>query len=230
MSLYSHDHHSVNPASWRVGLPWPLGPRVEDPVRLKEFGEAICSLAWTQEEARESLDILFHHISKLTQGEVRYYYMRRKWARLISCWLNVGTWGLGTCGVLIPFTQPLVNNADLLSWGYLALAFAGTLVIADRLFLATEGHGRYTTTQLEVEAAFSVFALEWNVKMLAVDRHNTEASVLDALTLAQGYAKELHVTLGLETAEWIEKRRNAQKETEKYVNQTTAGADSANVV
>jgi hypothetical protein len=227
MSQYSHDHHSVNPASWRVGLPWPLGPRVEDPVRLKEFGEAIRSLAWTQKEARESLDILFHHISKLTQGEVRYYYMRRKWARLISWWLNVGTWTLGTCGVLIPFAQPLVKSESLLQWGYLALAFAGTLVIADRLFLATEGHSRYTTTQLEVEAAFSDFALAWNVKMFAVDRHNTEASVLEALTLAQGYAKELHVTLGLETAEWIEKRRKAQKETEKYVSQTTTGSTAA---
>jgi hypothetical protein len=227
MSPYSHDHHSVNPASWRVGLPWPLGPRVEDPVRVKEFGEAIRSLAWTQEQARESLDILFHHISKLTQGEVRYYYMRRKWARLISWWLNVGTWALGTCGVLIPFVQPLAKSADLLPWGYLALAFAGTLVVADRLFLATEGHGRYTTTQLQVEAAFSDFALSWNVKMLAVDRHNTEASVLEALILAQGYAKQLHVTLGLETAEWIEKRRNAQKEAEKYASQKTAGADGA---
>jgi len=182
-------------------------------------------LEWTEEKARESLDTLFHHISKLTQGEIRYYYMRRKWARLISWWLNVGTWLLGTSGVLIPFVQPLIKSADLLPWGYLALAFAGTLVVADRLFLATEGHGRYTTTQLQVEAAFSDFALSWNVKMLDVDRHKSEASILGALTLAQGYAKQLHATLGLETAEWIEKRRNAQKEAEKFASPKSASTD-----
>ena len=173
MSLYSHDYHSVNPTAWRVGLPWPISPRVEDPVRLKEFGDAVRSLLWAQEVARDSLNTSFNHISKLTQGEVRYYYIRRKWARQISWWLNVGTWALGTCGVLIPFVQPLVKSAELLPWGYLALAFAGTLVVADRLFLATEGHGRYTTTQLQVEGAFSEFALSWNAKMLAVDRNNT---------------------------------------------------------
>lgn len=222
MSIFDHDYHSVSTADWRVGLPWPLGPRVEDPVRVKEFADAVRGLVWTEASSRESLDTLFHHLAKLARAEVQYYYMRRKGARLKAAWIQFGTWVLATVGVLVPFIQPLVVGRDILPWGYLSLAIAGALVVADRLFLASEGHGRYTTTQLRIEGAFSEFSLKWCEALLEVDRLPTLTAVRKAIQLAQEFASVLHVSLGAETAEWVEQRKKAQDSTESYAKHRAA--------
>ena len=57
---------------------WPIGPRVEDPVRLKEFSDDLGVLRWDDSSRRKSLIEVFDQLSRLAHAELRYYYKRRK--------------------------------------------------------------------------------------------------------------------------------------------------------
>jgi hypothetical protein len=163
------------PADWRIGLWWPIGPRVEDPVRLKMFSDALRILHWDGSERRNSLVVVFDQLSALAHAELRYYYMRRKAASRRAAAFRFMAWLLGTLGVLAPVVNPLFDAPPpkLLSWGFLAIALAGAFLVADTVFSGTEGHGRYVTTQLKIEGLFTKFALEWQALLVLYDSHHS---------------------------------------------------------
>ena len=196
--------HSTMPADWRIGMLWPVGPRVEDPIRLKEFSDALSALRWEGSSRRASLIAVFDQLSRLAHAELRYYYMRRKAARRRAVAFRFMAWLLGTLGVLAPVVNPLFDTPPpkLLSWGFLAIALAGSFVVADTVFSGTEGHGRYVTTQLKIEGLFSKFALEWQALLVLYDDQPTAQSAAHLIERAIVYADSFHDSLSSETAEW----------------------------
>jgi SMODS and SLOG-associating 2TM effector domain 2 len=223
MSNSKNKTHAVMPGDWRIGLPWPLGPRVEDPIRVKQFSDTLLNLNWESPHVRASLASVFAELSKLAQAELRYYYMRRKAAGWKSSALRFTSWLFGTLGLLVPFIQPLLAApaTNLLPWGYIALAIAGTFIVADKVFLASEGQGRYVSTQLALERIFLEFSLKWQSLLLAYDSDPSTSSASALLEHAQAYATTFHTSLSEETAVWIEMRKKALATLEKHASAKT---------
>lgn len=219
--------HSTMPATWRIGMWWPIGPRVEDPIRLKEFSDALRALCWDDASRRNSLVAVFDELSRLAHAELRYYYMRRKAASCRAAVFRFMAWLLGTLGVLAPVVNPLFDSppAKLLSWGFFAIALAGAFVVADTVFAGTEGHGRYVTTQLKLEGLFSKFSLEWQALLVLYDSQPTAESAASLLERAIIYADSFHESLSSETAEWKATMQRVREELAKSTS--TGNAQSA---
>ena len=189
---------------------WPLRwtstavPRVEDPIRIVQLTERIAALSWKAQEQRESLRVLFQSLSDLTQAEIQYYYTQRCSARRLSRFCRAAAWLLGTIGVLVPVLAPVlpVAPASWLSWGYIAFALAGSALVADKTFAGSTAHQRYTRTQLQLEQLYTLFAIEWQTLVAALDTSPGADRLTAAILRAVDYCKALHQTLGAETAEW----------------------------
>lgn len=183
---------------------WPIGPRVEDPARMKELSDALAALVWDQETTPAALKVVFEQLSRLAHAELRYYYMRRKAAARRAGAFRLLAWLLGTIGVLVPVVQPLFTSlpSTFLNWGYLAIALAGAFVVADSVFSGTEAHSRYVTAQLRIESIFSKFALEWQALRIAYDSQPSSLAATALIERAIAYAGSFHESLGVETAEW----------------------------
>lgn len=210
------------PADWRIGMFWPIGPRVEDPIRLKEFSDALSALRWEDSARRTSLIAVFDQLSRLAHAELRYYYIRRKAASRRATAFRFMAWLLGTLGVLAPVVNPLFGTPPpkLLSWGFLAIALAGAFVVADTVFSGTEGHARYVTTQLKLEGLFSKFALEWQALLVLYDDQPTAETAANLIERAIVYANSFHESLNSETAEW---QATMQRVREELAKSASAG-------
>lgn len=194
------------PASWRVGKWWPIGPRVEDPIRIKLLSDSIGSLSWSAQTTRQALSVIFDQLSKLAHAELRYYYMRRKAAGKRATFFRVCAWVLGTTGLLIPLMHPLITTPSphMLAWGYLAIATAGSFVVADTVFAGTEGQARYVITQLDLERQYTQYSLEWQALLIAYDSQPSPQCAVALIEKAISYAESFHRALASETAEWKE--------------------------
>lgn len=202
------------PAKW--SLPWPPGsqPRVEDPIRIVQLTERLAALSWKAQEQRESLRVLFECLSNLTHAQIRYYYERRCSSRRFSRSCRIAAWLFGTAGVLVPVVAPVWTSApaNLLSWGYVAFALAGSALVADTAFAGSAAHQRYTKTQLEIEQLYTLFAIEWQALLAGLDVAPGAERFTAAIRRAVTYCGALHQALGVETAAWqvtMDKAREA---------------------
>lgn len=192
------------PAGWRVGGIWPFAPKVEDPIRIKEFSDALVALRWVGANRRDALCQIFECVSRLAQAEVRYYFSRRKKSGFIASWFRFLSWMFGSAGILVPLIYPLISEATekFLSAGYLLVAIGGVFLVADKVFNGSEGHARYVTAQLRVEHAFAVFAIEWQALFKKFDEGPLTEDTTALFQLAVKFIENLYGALGNETAEW----------------------------
>lgn len=212
------------PAAWRIGMWWPIGPRVEDPIRLKEFSDALRVLSWDQASCKNSLVVVSDQLCNLAHAELRYYYMRRKAASRRATAFRFLAWLFGTVGVLTPVVHPLLESPPekFLSWGFLAIALAGAFVVADTVFSGTEAHARYVTTQLKLERLLSKFQLEWQALRVLYDSQPSPESAASLIERAIVFADSFHESLDSETAEWKATMQHVRAELAKHTKDGTA--------
>jgi hypothetical protein len=210
--------HTSMPAAWRIGLPFPIGPRVEDPVRISEFSERLARLSWSKESDHASLRVVFDCVAQLTLAEIRYYYCRRAIARRWSQILRFIAWTSGTAALLVPLVSPIWPSAPktFLSWGYLAAGFAGALLVAESVLVGSAAHHRYVKTQLDLEKRFSIFALEWQALMITFQASEDANRAEPLVHRAVKYCGQLHESLGVETTEWGVEREQALAELRRH--------------
>lgn len=196
--------HDIGPPAWRIGLPWPFGLKVEDPIRISEFAALLRTLKWGQNDCRAALVAVFDGVTDLVQAELRYYFQRRKASRSLSASLRFLTWLLVSIGILIPIAAPLLSTKpdNFLSWGYVVFALAGVALAADKVFAGTDAHQRYVSAQLRIEYRYSDFALQWQQAMLSFDSNPGPEQAKQALQVAAQFMQEFHALLQGETDAW----------------------------
>jgi hypothetical protein len=200
---------------------------IEDPARLAAFTEAIASLDWVSTSFKTSFQILFRSLSDLVQAEIRYYYGRRCSSRRLSKICRFVAWSCGTAGMLIPLLQPVLGERapeHLLSWGYVAFGAAGAALIFDTVFAGTQAHQRYTATQIELEKVYTVFALEWQARLLTLAKDNSTDSALELVAGAVAFSTEMHRAMGAETSSW---QATVNKGLSELKGKISAGGGSA---
>jgi len=178
---------------------------IEHPNRIERYAEALSKLTWQEASQRNSLEVLFNELSELTYAELQYYYGRRVSSRGKSQIFRLIAWSLATVGLLIPLLSPVVKDPippNFLSYGYIAFALAGSVLLADNLFAGTNSFLRNTKTQLEIERLYSIFSIEWHATLAAYDAKPSTDTLAKAFERAVDYVKALHTTMGTETAAW----------------------------
>lgn len=213
-------------------------PPIEDPIRIAAFTDALASLDWAPDAYKASLEVLFRRLSDLTHAEIRYYYSRRCSSRRVSKVCRFLAWVLGTVGILVPLVHPALGAQapkEILSWGYIAFGAAGAVMICDTVFAGTQAHQRYTATQLELEKIYTVFALDWQARLLKLTsdaqaesalstKDATANSALELVDGAVAFANELHRAMGAETSAWQETVNKGLAELKGKIGSASGGA------
>ncbi len=193
-------------------MPW-VKPRTEDPIRIQVFKTAMDALSWAPDDVLTSLNGLFDAIDRLANAELRYYYRRRRTRAWISGLTRLGAWILGSIGLIIPLLASTNKPGfeGIVSYGYVFLAMAGSLLAANALFGGTDGHIRFVTTQLEIERIIIRARIHWCEYMATQKVSDADASKGFEQILT--YANELHARALTETDRWGE---TLLKELKKY--------------
>jgi hypothetical protein len=194
--------------------------RVEDPVRMTEFLDAMSSAPW-QGSPESALDRTFLALNELIHHEVLFYYAARRRHRRLST-LNRGlAIVLGTAGAL----APLLAGADpdrfrhIGAYGYPLLVGAAAMLLVNRLFGATGGHIRYVTAQLQLERLITLFRLNW-AEVLAHRGGSSlsTAGIVQAFDLLRTFVLDAHKIIQDETNVWGKSVAEALDEYAQYVS------------
>jgi len=150
---------------------------------------------------------LFTALTDLSLSELHAYQGRRKSSRRVSKTCRFFAWLLGTVGAAVPLLEPILADhapQHFLSWGFIALGCAASLLLFDSSFAGTGAHQRYTATLLKLEHLLLVFALEWQKRSLDLGNEPNPAADKELLDHSIAYLNELHQIMGAETASWQE--------------------------
>lgn len=186
--------------------------RIEDPLRLSTFADALRNLDWAEPRAGESLDAVAAAVTELFRAEVSYYYNRRKGRRVLGRILRTLAFLIGSAGLLCPLIEAAGGPA-LAKSGYVLLAAAAACLAANRLVGGTHGHVRYVTAQYEIERLLSGFAIDWQEW-----RRDHVAKVPEKGAAAQGFVllrkliTEVYAVIQQETRAWGEALTTAENE------------------
>jgi hypothetical protein len=211
-----------------MNLPWRREPRIEDPIRLQRFHERTSGLSWSVEERGKSLRAAFNALNDLAYAEVRYYFGRRQTSRGVSFICRLLAWAFAAVGLLLPLIRPVWSGApdNLLAFGYLAFGIAGSVLVFNSVFIGSEGHRRFVTTQLDVERLLTLFRLDWLRLTLEFEDAPSTQRASTLLARAVTFTEALYAALGTETAQWGKALTEAVADLDKRIQGGSADAKS----
>lgn len=142
---------------------WSSLSRPEDPAKLAYFRLEVASLSWSDEHVEQSLRRLFDATDDLVMAEIAYYYSKRGSRRWMANVFKFLAWAIGTVGTLTPLVASAHTEwKDHASWGYVAIAIAGSLAVLNSIFGWTDGHSRFASTQISLEGIKTKRRIEWS--------------------------------------------------------------------
>lgn len=157
-------------------------------------------------------------------AEVQYYYRQRTTRRKYSRFGRLTAWALGSGGLL----APLISAAEperfqyLTSYGYVLIAAAASVLTINSLMGGTDGHIRFTQTQIRLEQIITKFRIEW-FRFLAMFAEE-KASWESGFEIITDYAAALHEETVSETSVWGRKQTT---ELEKFKKTLDSNGDSS---
>jgi hypothetical protein len=86
--------------------------------------------------------------------------------------------------------------AAMTGWGYVFLAGAAILLLANEVFNGTRSHIRFITAQLTIERLVLLFSIDWE------RWRGNKGTLDDAFGLLTRFGTELHAVMRAETDEW----------------------------
>ncbi|MFK7974819.1 MAG: SLATT domain-containing protein [Halioglobus sp.] len=170
--------------------------------RLADFFQKTEGLNWSKEDVRKSLAALFKEVDKLAMAEVQYYYRQRTTRRRYSRLGRLVAWALGSGGIL----APLISAAEperfqyIAPYGYVLIAAAASVLAINSLMGGTDGHIRFTATQIRLEQIITSYRIKWfNFLAQIFDDENGQNRGFEIIS---NYATALHEETVSETGVW----------------------------
>jgi hypothetical protein len=155
----------------------------------------------------ETLASIYTHAAAASKTFCTWYWtsikLKRHWSlsvRGITFLLLL----IGTCSPLLAGVEELPKNRLILTQlGVIALAAAGLLQVADRVFGWSSGWLRYITTVTAMESLTRKFELEWGQYIVARNGALGEADTKLLFDLAARFEADLVKMQSEETEKWV---------------------------
>lgn len=176
--------------------------------------QVITLLASGGDNARERLDVIACLLEKRVSHVIAWYLRRKRWPAFLSRTTRHLAVLLFVFGSLMPLlgslelswvpSQAKIGVAYAGNLGYVLLAFAGALVIADRFLGFSTTWMRFMTTQMAMQRELEGFQLQWMLWHL----QNTEAplsadAVNKAIALLVGLQNKVANLVDQEFQTWL---------------------------
>jgi hypothetical protein len=182
----------------------PAGPKTDIRQDEKDF------LAWNQFDGKspeEALPAIYHHAIVYSNQCRGWYWKSIRNKRLISLVTRILTFGLGGLGVAAPLIAAIWSgDTQRLVWSQLAviaLAVAGLLQLADRVFGWSSGWLRYISTVTAMENLTRRFQMEWALYFVNRGATQGPCEIRPLFELAQRFETQLGDLQAQETDGWI---------------------------
>lgn len=166
-------------------------------------------LQWDQYIGKSIADALPSIYEKAKESSRRHsgwYWESIATKRRTSLTVRAFTFVFLVLGTLLPLSAAVVKDTDLrllmTQFGVAALAFAGLLQLADRVFGWSSGWIRYITTATAMENLIRSFELDWAAYLLGKSGQLADADVKPLFDLAAELEKALARLQDEETSAW----------------------------
>jgi len=149
---------------------------------------------------------IFDDAQKYSQAARDWYWKSIATKRNASIIVRAASFVLLICGGLLPVIAALLpDNHRLLATqvGVAALALAGLLQAADRIFGWSTGWLRYITTVTQMESTTRRFALDWGSYILSKGTSLSDSDRKPLFDLASKFADDIAKLQGDETDKWV---------------------------
>jgi len=167
-------------------------------------------LHWDQfdgKPAKESLPAIYEHAVAYSNACRGWYWRSIRNKRLISLVTRLLTFALGAFGVSAPLIAAIWSlDEHKLLWSQLAvvaLAMAGLVQLADRIFGWSSGWLRYISTVTAMENMTRQFQLDWAMYFISRGSSDAPSEVKPLFELAQKFELQLGALQSDETNGWI---------------------------
>jgi hypothetical protein len=167
-------------------------------------------LAWDQFHGKaphEALPAIYSHAVTFSHECRGWYWKSIRNKRLISLIARLVTFLLAGFGVAAPLIAAVwPKDADRLLWSQLAvvaLAVAGVMQLADRVFGWSSGWLRYIATVTAMENLTRGFQMEWSIYFVNLDRPVVSSDIRPLFEVAQRFQIQLGELQASETDGWI---------------------------
>jgi len=160
-----------------------------------------------------------------------WYWKSIRNKRLISLIARLSTFLLAGFGVAAPLIAAVWSEAsDKLLWSQLAviaLAVAGVMQLADRVFGWSSGWLRYISTVTAMENLTRQFQLEWAVFVVNLEKPVTNAEIRPLFEIAQRFQHQLGDLQANETDGWIAEFNTGRAALGEFIKASREAADKS---
>ena len=162
---------------------------------------------YADKEPDHALEAIYSHASDSAKARCAWYWKSIRTKRRASLAARFATFLLLAGGTLLPILAGLGEKADIRLYytqiGVAALAFAGLLQVADRVFGWSSGWLRYMSTVTGMEGLGSQFELDWASYLIGKDGALQSSDVRALFDIAKRLEVELAKRQSDETDKWI---------------------------
>lgn len=144
---------------------------------------------------------------------------KRKYSRGIRL-TSIILFGLGG---IIPLINALIlenkGETTILNLGYIAIAFAGTLLLLDKFFGFSSGWIRYITTEMEITKKTKEFELRWRIETYRKNLAELpEEEAKELLRMLADFLVMVEEIVTEETSSWALEFQSNMAELQKSIN------------
>jgi hypothetical protein len=170
-------------------------------------GEQLSWDKYKNKPTDEDLQAIYQRASATAKRVAGWYWRSSRTKRNTSLAVRAAIFTLAIAGALLPILAGLDGATDtrlqLTQYGVAALALAGLLQIADRVFGWSSGWLRYITTVTAMENLTRKFELDWAGYLLAKEIELSEADAKHLFDLAKQFEDDLLKLQSDETDKWV---------------------------
>ncbi len=167
-------------------------------------------LTWdifVNKSANEALQEIYDHANNISLKSRLWYWRSAKRKKRFSLVFRVMIFILLVCGVVLPILAGLINDIDtrlkFTQFGVAALAAAGLLQVADRIFGFSSGWIRYISTVMAMEDLSRRFELDWANYIISKSGSLSDIDKKPLFDIAKKFEDDIYTKQKEETDKWV---------------------------
>ena len=172
----------------------------------------------------EDIEQLCCMVQNKTIETINWYIEKKKYPKIFSRLIRMFAIFFAVIGGLAPILNPVLapffgKSTEIMeysqligSWGYVALALSGALILTDKLFGFSSSWMRFITTQLHLQQALAEFQMDWAIIKKQKIPDAEEVQLLECL---KKFRMDVWTIVENETQAWMTEFQNTMMLVEK---------------
>ena len=190
--------------------------RISGDIRPAGLG----SLDWRPEHVRQSLDLIYQHVTGSASDAIDWYLTARRSKKRWAQRLRVGAIVMVAVAGVLPVLSQIFGAGSSVeiqpAWASVALAIAVALIALDRFFGFSSAWARYMATGQAISAALNQFRLDWQRSSYQLPVVGlTQENIDSFLGLAKTLVRITDDQIQAETSQWVNEFRETLTQIER---------------